>query len=338
MQKITIVGLGYIGSSLGMALRAAHNGKAELVGYDADPKTHNEAKKNGAVDRSEWNLDDAVRDSDLTVLAVPAAAVKDVFEAIAPHLKPGAVVTDTASTKRQVLDWADEILPKHAGFVGGDPLVKPGAAGKKDASPAIFQGTKYAIVAGAKAPGDAVSAVVRMVESIGAKAFFVDRDEHDSFVTAMRGLPTVLSAALMLSTAKSPSWREIAQFAGDEFDRMTHLADTDPALTHGMLRTNADMMTHWIDELIGQLQQLRSMAQDESRDSSDGPLANALIAAWEARARMEAGISQSNTLREPLPTASDGMMQMFLGSAASKMLGRERKKSDPHSYDRRRLN
>ena len=337
MQRITIIGLGLMGSSLGMALRAAYTDKAELVGYDADSKTHNEAKKLGAVDTPEWNLDDAVRGADLVILAVPAAAVHGIFEAIGPHLKEGAVVTDTTATKRQVLEWADELLPETVGFVGGNPLVGAGLSGNKDASPSIFQGAKYAIVASPRAPQYAVAAVVKMVEDIGAKAFFLDRDEHDSFIAAMTGLPAVLSAALMLAAAKSPSWREINQFVGSEFKDMTRLAAADPAVTHGMFRTNADMMAHWIDEMIAQLHQIKGMVEDESRDAADGPLMNALIASWEARARMEAGVGQSETLREPMPTASDGMMQMFLGSAASKVLGRQRNNKDPHAYDRRRL-
>jgi prephenate dehydrogenase len=289
------------------------------------------------VDRSEWNLDDAVRGSDLVVLAVPASAVSEVFQAIGPHLKDGAVVTDTTSTKRQVLQWADELLPSMVGFVGGNPLVGGGLSGAKDASPSIFQGARYAVVASPKAPQQAVSEVVKMVEAVGSQSFFLDKDEHDSFVAAMAGLPTVLSAALMLAAAKSPSWREINKFAGPEFKDLTKLAGADPAVTYGMFRTNADMMSHWIDEMIAQLGQLKTLNAAPDADARDGALMNALIASWEARARMEAGVNQSETLREALPTASEGMMQVFLGSAASKLIGRERKKDDPHSYDRRRL-
>lgn len=339
MQQITIIGLGLMGSSLGMALRAAYVGKVEITGYDADPKTHNEAKKIGAVDKAEWNLDDAVRGADTVILCVPASAVKDIMVAIGPHLKDDAVVTDTTATKRQVLQWADEILPARVGFVGGNPLVGGGLSGNKAASPAIFQGAKYAIVASPRAPQPAVSAVVRMVEDIGAKAFFLDKDEHDSFIAAMTGLPAVVAASLMLAAAKSPSWREISHFVGPEFKDMTRLADMDPAVTYGMVRTNADMMAHWLDEMIAQLQQAKGMVTDPDVDGAGGPLMNALIAAWEAHGRMEAGINQSDTLREALPTASEGMMQVFFGSAMSRAFRLDKsKKKDPHAYDRRRLN
>ncbi|MBM3957978.1 MAG: prephenate dehydrogenase/arogenate dehydrogenase family protein, partial [Gemmatimonadetes bacterium] len=96
MRRITIIGTGFIGSSMGMALREAYRGKVEVVGYDADTKVHDRARKSGAVDRTEWNLDKAVAGADIVILAVPVAATPEIFRAIGPHLAEGAIVTDTA--------------------------------------------------------------------------------------------------------------------------------------------------------------------------------------------------------------------------------------------------
>ena len=79
MPQITIIGLGLIGGSLGMALRQAYNSKAELVGYDSNSKAHNRAKKAGIVDRTAWNLDKAVENADVVVLAVPVGATPEIF-------------------------------------------------------------------------------------------------------------------------------------------------------------------------------------------------------------------------------------------------------------------
>src|SRR6476619_3443193 len=128
MQKVTIIGLGLIGASVGMRLRrwATNDGKRaavlEVTGFDLNLDNQNYSKKIKAVDRTEWDLTKAVRDADLIVVAVPAQAVRDVFESIAPHLKEGAIVTDTTSTKVQVMEWANELLPAHAHFVGGHPM------------------------------------------------------------------------------------------------------------------------------------------------------------------------------------------------------------------------
>ena len=176
MDRITIIGTGFIGSSMGMALREAYRGKAEIVGYDADTKVHNRSKKSGAVDTSEWNLDKAVAGASIVILAVPAMATREIFEAIGPHLADGASVTDTASTKREVCAWADELLPRSVGFVGGNPLAGAGLSGSESAVPTLFRGARYALVASPTSPQWAVKAVIKLVEDIGAKPFFIDKE------------------------------------------------------------------------------------------------------------------------------------------------------------------
>ena len=341
MDRITIIGLGYIGSSLGMALKSVHGNKIEVVGYDGERKVHNQATKIGAADRSEWNLDEAVRDSDVIVLAIPAYAMPEVLEAIGPHLKRDATVTDTANTKRAILEVADEILPSGVGFVGGNPLVGGGLAGQDNASGAIFAGSRWAIVASPSAPQGSVSEVTKMVESLGAKAFFVDAHEHDSYMAAVNGLPTLVSAALMSTAASSPSWREISRFASSEFNSMTELAEVDPAANYAMCNTNSDMLVHWIDQVSGRLNDMKALIQsDEEREDPNGQLMDSFVHSWEARVRVVAGIEPGSetSLHDALPTASEGIMQMFLGGAGARLLGRTGDRSrDPTRYDRSRL-
>ncbi len=341
MERITIIGLGYIGASLGLALRAAYGNKLEVIGYDGERKVHNQAQKIGAVDRAIWNLDQAVAGSDLVVLAIPAYAIPDVLDAIANHLERNATITDTANTKRAILEVADEILPASVGFIGGNPLVGGGLAGQDNASGAIFAGSRWAIIASPRAPQGSVMEVSKMVDQIGAKAFFVDAHEHDSYMAAVNGLPTLIASVLMSTAASSPSWREISRFAGTEFNSMTELAEIDPASNYAMCNTNSDMLAHWIDQAAMRLQELKiSIQNDDEREDPDGPLMDTFVHSWEARMRVVAGIepgSQSSA-QNALPTASEGIMQMFLGSAGARLLGRTGdSKRDPTKYDRRHL-
>ena len=340
MERITIIGLGYIGSSLGMAIRAAHGNKVEVVGYDGERRVHNQATKIGAADRAEWNLDEAVDGADLIVLAIPAYAIPEVLEAAARHLKDGATVTDTANTKRAIIEVAEEILPSGVGFVGGNPLVGGGQTGQDNASAAIFAGSRWAIVASPGTPQGSVSEVTQMVESLGAKAFFVDAHEHDSYMAAVNGLPTLVSAALMSTAASSPSWREISRFASSEFNSMTELAEVDPAANYAMCNTNSDMLVHWIDQVTERLNGMKSLIQDdEDREDPDGQLMDTFVHSWEARVRVVAGIEPGSetSLHGQLPTAGEGIMQMFLGGAGARLLGRTGDKRDPTKYDRSRL-
>src|SRR6185436_1754845 len=125
--RITIIGMGLIGTSLGMALRSADEREAPLgqiyvTGYDKNNRATSDARGRLAIDREARNLGEALREAQLVVVAVPVQAVREVFAAIAPVLPHGAVVTDVASAKSQVVAWARELLPGTVEFIGGHPM------------------------------------------------------------------------------------------------------------------------------------------------------------------------------------------------------------------------
>ncbi|MBI2322593.1 MAG: prephenate dehydrogenase/arogenate dehydrogenase family protein, partial [Chloroflexi bacterium] len=138
MARITIVGLGLIGGSLGLALRRGQV-EHELVGYDADAQAARAAQRRGAVDRAVGDLGAAIDGARLVVLATPVLAVRELLAALGPLLAPGCVVTDTASTKTAVLRWAAELLPDVA-FVGGHPMAGKETSGVAAAEETLFDG------------------------------------------------------------------------------------------------------------------------------------------------------------------------------------------------------
>ena len=122
--RTTIVGLGLVGSSIGLALKGT-GAEFEIVGHDKDGNAAKRAYKSGCVDRTEWNLINACDGADLIVISTPLAGVESTLAAIAQDLKAGAVVTDTARLKVPVLNWARESLPDTVHFVGGHPIYAP---------------------------------------------------------------------------------------------------------------------------------------------------------------------------------------------------------------------
>jgi prephenate dehydrogenase len=341
MPNYTIIGLGRIGTSIGMAIRS--KGKSRVIGYDSDSKAQSLAKKMGAVDDSEWNIDKAVDDADIIIAATPTSALYDVFDAIAPHLKPGAVVIDTSPSKRAVLAWAEELLPKNVGFVGSNPLTGASITEQKNASGHVFHDAKWAVIAPPTADRNAIKALTDLIENVGAKPVFMDSHEHDSFSAATTGLPAVVAAAVMNAVSTSPSWSEISRFVGSDFDHVTAPASTDPSSSQSAAAANADMLAHWIDQLIVRFQAIRDgLLDDEERFSGDGILADSFVQAWEQRARLEAGVADrhpQSAEQSAIPSASENMMGLFFGSKMAGVLGpNKEKKSDSTQYDRRKLN
>ena len=341
MTKYTIIGLGRIGTSLGMAIRS--KGDAKVIGYDAENNAQTLAQRMGAVDTVEWNMDKAVEDSDVVIVSTPAGSLYDVFDGISTHLKAGAVVTDTSPTKRAVMEWAQELLPANVGYVGGNPLTGGSIKEQKEASGYIFHNAKWAVVAPPTADSRSIKTVTDLIESVGAKPVFMDAHEHDSFSAATSGLPAVVSAAVMNVVSTSPSWAEISRFVGRDFDNITSPASVDPASSQSAAATNADMLAHWIDQLIERFQVIKNgLENDEERFSSDGTLADSFIQAWEQRARLEAGVADRRldaVERSPIPSSSESMMGLFFGSRVAKVMSRgPDKKKDSTKYDRRRMN
>lgn len=342
MVNYTVIGLGRIGTSIGMAIRSNDPNNSTVIGYDAERKAQDLAQKMGAVDSTEWNIDKAVENADIIIAATPARALFDVFDAITPYLKQGAIITDTSPTKRAVLEWANELLPDASSFVGGNPLTGASIGSQQEASGHVFHNAKWAVVASPKSSSNAIRTVTDMVEMIGAKPVFMDAHEHDSFSAATTGLPAVVAAAVMNAVSTSPSWAEISRFVGSEFDQVTSPAGSDPASNQSTAATNSDMLAHWIEQLIESFQQIKAgLEDDDDLFSPDGRVAASFVRAWEQRARLEAGVADrrpDGTIGEAMPSSGDQMMGLFFGSRIARMLrsGREQKK-DPTRYDRTKL-
>ncbi len=338
-MQVTIIGLGLIGASMGQALRAKHGDKIEVVGYDSDQEAHNNAARIGAVDRSEWNLDDAVNRAEVVIVAAPANAVYDIFEASAQYLEPDAVVIDTSSSKRAVTDWADQLLPSSVDFVGIDPLTVAGFRGQKDAHPTLFEGKRIAIMPSVHTREGAIKRTSDLIADMGGRPVFMDIDEHDSFSAAVNGLPLVVSASLLSVASASPSWREISRFVDSNFQSITEPASQDPALGHATAVTNPDMMVHWIDQMINMLSLVRDgIADEETRYDTDSPLADIFVNAWEQKLRIDNGIEPGLPQENPLPTAGETTMTLMLGRLGQQLMMRSKASSkDPTKYDRRRM-
>jgi prephenate dehydrogenase len=325
MEKITIVGLGFIGASIGYTLRLKHGKRYQVTGFDYDSKIQQKADKTGALDNSEWSLTDAVRDSDLIVVATPASAARTIFEDISSYLKPGAVVTDTTNTATDITLWAEEHLPSSVGFVSTHPLVS--GLGIDEANGAAFEGARWGIAPSPTAPPEAVGTVVQLVEHLGARPFFISVDEHDSYVAAASNLPIIVSNAMMLAAARSPSWREITKFATDQFGDVSSASRINPETNIGSLTSNAKMTIHWIDQMILELADFRAMLEDESRDDPNGPLSESMHQAWDARLRWENNISPVDIERIPLPSSGDVMLGVLVGQHVAERLRSSRNRS-----------
>ncbi|HET8524283.1 MAG TPA: prephenate dehydrogenase/arogenate dehydrogenase family protein [Thermomicrobiales bacterium] len=332
MQRITIIGLGLIGGSIGLGLRqwSQENSKSgeesiQVTGFDTDLEQQHYAQKIKAVDKTEWNLEKAVRDADLVVVAAPVRAIRETFEDIAPHLHHGAIVTDTGSTKTDVLTWANELLPRTVSFVGGHPMAGK-AQSIEGAEATLFKEATWCIAPSPYASEDAIRNVLGMVAALGAEPFFIDPVEHDAFVGGVSHLPAILSAGLVNTVSSDPSWRDMKTLTAGGFRDMSRLAAGSPAMHRDIVLTNRDAVNRWIGAMITQLEDFRAMLNGDEEQASEAinsffEKARDVRAEWATQTTREGELLQGTEMDLTKERFGDQMSRMLLGGLG----GRRRK-------------
>jgi len=309
LKKISIIGLGLIGGSVGLALNGAGVQGLHLVGYSRRPEAAAKARVRGAVAETARSLAACVEGAGLVVLATPVTAMEAILREIGPILPEGCIVTDVASTKAMVMRWAAESLPQGVSFVGGHPMAGKEVAGIEAAESGLFKGCTYCLCAGPGAAPAAVETVVSMVNLLGAKPYFVGPAEHDSYVAAISHLPMLVSTALVSATVGSSVWREMSRMAATGYRDTTRLASSDPTMSSDIYTTNRESLGRWLDVFIRELESLREGI------AADGPELEArLRRIKDARDLWQrGGASLPETAAEP----SGGWGRFFFGNLLS---------------------
>ena len=327
MSKVTIIGLGLIGNSIGMALKqASANGQPiEVVGFDPDHSLEETAlRRYASVTTLAPNLESAVRNAQLVIISTPASAAREVLNAIGPLLSEDTIVTDTLPYKEQVMAWAGEVLGLSNSFVSGHPFSKSVdlEMPPEDAEPSanLFRNALYCLIPLRTTSDSAFASVIGFVELLGAKPLFIDPQEHDSFIAAVSHLPIVASSALLQMTTKSPTWSDMGNLAQGYFKSSTEASAADPAVLSDALLGNRQSLLRWIDQYLMALAEMRDLI---SRDDRAALLA-ALNGARNAREDWvlqnkgvdKAEITRQAEMREAISNASPlrGMMGDYLSS------------------------
>ena len=338
-ESVAIIGLGMVGASLGLALRSnqKENG-SNITGFDTSQSIQKSAEKLGAVDKTKWALNDAVADADMIVVATPPIQAYDILQSLAGSAKPDAVITDTLTLNTPTTEWARTLLgERFTRFVSGNPIAGNGLSGQEHAQASLFEGRRWALSPSTKARPEALKAVVKMVQDAGAKPLFIDGDEHDSFVAAMSGLPSVMATALMSVTSNAPSWSDMYKFIGINFDAASRPAAGDPALYAAAAALNGDLLGTWIDAVVEKLLEFKESITDyESSLEPESKWIRECVQAWENRQRIDAGVNPAKLDKgEPLPSSADAMGTLFFGKPIYESLARlgRIRKRDPFKYD-----
>lgn len=275
-SRVTIVGCGLVGGSVAAA--AALSGGATVTITDADPDVVGRAAELGVGDRHVHELEVAVADAELVVVAVPVTHVPDIVARIAPASAPGTIITDVGSVKADVVAAVTETLREVGGgrsFIGGHPMAGSERSGVEAADAHLFQGATWMLTPTADVVATDFERLAAFLRSLGARVLAVDVALHDRLVAVASHLPQVLATTLMDEAAEAADTTGDAVLAitGGGFRDVTRIAGSDPDLWVGILQQNRTAVLDAIDGFSRRLQTLRASLDerrwDDVRDALD---------------------------------------------------------------------
>ena len=263
--QLTILGLGQIGTSVGLAL-SEYKDSILRVGHDKSRKAVNLAKENDAVDKTALTLVGAVKDADIILLALPFQEIYPVLEFIAEDLKVDVLVMDTAPLKSPVIGWVKELLPDKTHYVGLFPVIKAEYLGEIEHGPEtahgdLFEGNLMAVVTSHTASEEAINTAANFVHLLGATPYFADPIEIDGVLSMTHVLPHILAAAMLGATQNAPGWREGRKIAGKAFSQMTNSFGKDeiPEALAAAITYNQENTNRLINDIIRSLVEIRDL-------------------------------------------------------------------------------
>lgn len=253
--SVVVVGLGLIGGSLSLALR--RNTECHVIGYDVDANTVRTARRLDVIDEMAYSLARSVREADIVILATPVNTTKELLqEALKWTMKPGAFIVDTGSTKKEIVDLANELeLP----FIGGHPMAGSHKSGIEAARAHLFENAYFVLCPSNQTSNEQLETFQKLLAPSKAKVVKVTAEEHDEMTATVSHFPHLIASSLvhqLATKAKNPLTKRLA--AGG-FRDTTRIASANPVMWRDITLQNRDQLLDQLDSWLDEMQNVRQL-------------------------------------------------------------------------------
>jgi len=238
--KVALIGLGLIASSMYWAMKRAGM-TAHVSGYARSSETRETARRIGLCDTVCDSAEEAVKDADLIVLAVPVGAMGAVAEAIAPHLKPGATVTDVGSVKKAVIDEVGPHIPEGVNFVPAHPMAGTEHSGPESGFASLYD-NRWCLIVPQDASEEATAALETYWQALGANTQRMEPAHHDLVCAVVSHVPHLIAYTMVgvADDLRRVSDQEVIKFSAAGFRDFTRIAASDPTMWRDVFLTNKE--------------------------------------------------------------------------------------------------
>jgi cyclohexadieny/prephenate dehydrogenase len=270
-SRVAFIGIGLIGSSMARAMRRATLA-GTIVACDTKPKHLKAAIDLGIADEASKDCAAAVRDADLVVIATPVSTYASIAKAIAPHLKPGAILTDVGSVKQDVIAAVAPHVPKDAHFVPGHPIAGTEHSGPEAGFAELFDNRWCVLTPLPKTSKKAVAKISELWKGMGARVDIMSPDHHDMVLAITSHLPHLIAYTIVgtATDLEGDLKREVIKYSASGFRDFTRIAASDPVMWRDIFLTNRDAVLEILQRFTEDLTALqRSIRKGDGRSLED---------------------------------------------------------------------
>ena len=239
IKKVAFIGMGLINSSLARDLKIKKFYLSSSA-YSRRLSTINKIKKLKLVDVASSNIEKTIKEADIIIVGIPVAAYQEVFKKICNNIKPGAIITDVGSVKKEVINSVKKYIPKNVDFVPGHPIAGTENSGPESGFAGLFKNGWCILTPNKNTSKNSVKIIKYMWQLVGMKVDIMDSNYHDEVLAITSHIPHIIAYSIVgtIANLQTTIKKEVIKYAASGFRDFTRIAASDPIMWRDIILYN----------------------------------------------------------------------------------------------------
>ena len=239
IKKVAFIGMGLINSSLARDLKIKKFYLSSSA-YSRRLSTINKIKKLKLVDFASSNIEKTIKEADIIIVGIPVAAYQEVFKKICNNIKPGAIITDVGSVKKEVINSVKKYIPKNVDFVPGHPIAGTENSGPESGFAGLFKNGWCILTPNKNTSKNSVKIIKYMWQLVGMKVDIMDSNYHDEVLAITSHIPHIIAYSIVgtIANLQTAIKKEVIKYAASGFRDFTRIAASDPIMWRDIILYN----------------------------------------------------------------------------------------------------
>ena len=239
IKKVAFIGMGLINSSLARDLKIKKFYLSSSA-YSRRLSTINKIKKLKLVDVASSNVEKTIKEADIIIVGIPVAAYQEVFKKICNNIKPGAIITDVGSVKKEVINSVKKYIPKNIDFVPGHPIAGTENSGPESGFAGLFKNGWCILTPNKNTSKNSVKIIKYMWQLVGMKVDIMDSNYHDEVLAITSHIPHIIAYSIVgtIANLQTTIKKEVIKYAASGFRDFTRIAASDPIMWRDIILYN----------------------------------------------------------------------------------------------------